>query len=194
MKKILASMAIGLTLFLSAATIISGLCLMGDYLINGGSRGMQGFELFSLGAILFIVILSGYMLSKILSYTEVMVDTLTTLVDHTISKSGPNPINPLEALFGQMGLPGSGTIKMAKMDEDGNIIPFMSKEFNNKEEFIKHRDEILSKALGGTNKKKVEDMTLEELQVEEKKAVSTQDFELAACIRDAINEKTKNKN
>lgn len=194
MKKLISSIILGSILMFSVVVAVMGALLMTDSFFNHGASGMKGFQMFCLGTILFVVILSGYMLSRILSYTEVIVDTLTTLVEHTLNKAQTSQsLNPLQALFGNLGLPGSGTIKMATLDEDGKVVPFMEKEFNNHEEFIKHRDELLSKAFSGNNKKKVEDMTLEELQEEEKKAVSIQNFELAACIRDAINEKTKKK-
>lgn len=195
MKNFFVTILIGSVLLISFLASITGVVLISKSMINGTPL-MEGFQVFALGIIMFTVLLSGYMISKILSYTELISDTLTNLLEHTLKDTKNPSFNPMEALFGPGGLPGSGTIKMARMEEDGTITPYFEKEFNNQEEFIKHRNELLSKALGNQpdgSKKKVEDMSLDELKEEEKKAVSSQDFELAACIRDAIDEKTKQK-
>jgi hypothetical protein len=111
--------------------------------------------------------------------------------------------NPLHQLFQNLGMGGgefpgmpgmSGSIKMSSIDEEGNITPLGEKEFSSPEEFLKYRNEILQKAFGkkpGSTKKKFEEMTVSELEAEEKKAIETQDFELAAAVRDLIKEKKK---
>lgn len=156
---------------------------------------MHGFTVFTLSAILFFASTTAYIVTKILTNTDILADSMVKFLEHEMDKEDSG-VNPLQALFGKMGLPGmgAGSIKMARMDEDGNITPLGEKSFSSPEELIKHRDELLAKAFGSKpDKKKIQDMSLEELQAEEIKAVGAQDFELAAAIRDLMEEKKKKK-
>ena len=85
-------------------------------------------------------------------------------------------------------LPLSGSITIAKVGEDGSITPIERREFNSPEELDKIRRDLLNKAFKGKDKK-LEDMTIQELEVEREKAVDAQEFELAVAIRDLIEHK-----
>lgn len=193
MKSIFAALILALIVLFSGVSAIFGLGIMVYDLYSGGNEFMHGFTVFCLGAILFFTSTVAYIASKILTNTDIIADSMIKFIENEMQKEVEQ--NPLQALFGKMGLPGmgSGSIKMARMDEDGNITPLGEKTFGSHEEMIKHRDELLHKAFGfKSDKKKIQDMTLEELQAEEIKAVGSQNFELAAAIRDLMNEK-KNK-
>lgn len=196
MRAIFFAAFLALLILFAAASAIFGAGIMINDLYTSGSNFMQGFQIFCLGSILFLVAVTSYIITKVLNNTEILADALAKIVANEINKSMEN-INPLQALFGQMGNmpPGMGTIKVARMDEDGNITPMGESNFSS-EELMKHRNEILAKAFGykpENVKKKFEDMTLDELQSEEKKAVDGQQFELAAALRDLIEERKKNK-
>ena len=194
MKSVFFSMLLALLILFLAISAVAGLGMMVVDFYTGGGKMMQGFEVFTLGAILFFVCSTAYIVTKILASTEVIVDTLTKFVEHEISKT---KINPLQSLFGGLGsmaFPGQTTIKIGSIDEDGNITPLDETKFSSKDDFIKYRNSILSEAFGqkpADIKKKLEDMTIEELKEEEKKAVDKQNFELAAAIINIIEEKKK---
>ena len=102
------------------------------------------------------------------------------------------PGNPLLNLFKNFGGMGPTTINVSSIDENGNVSPLVTKTFDNPEDFLKHRDEIFAKAFGtkpDDAKKKIDDMTIEELQKKEKEAADAEKWELAAAYRDAINRK-----
>jgi excinuclease UvrABC helicase subunit UvrB len=77
---------------------------------------------------------------------------------------------------------------IAKFNEDGTFTPLEKREFSSDEEMRAMRDEMLNRAFSKKNKK-LEDMSISELEVEREKAVETQDFELAGAIRNLIEQK-----
>ena len=184
---------------------LAGLYIMIHDAVDGGGEFMKGFTLFSLGTIMFICTSIAYLVTKAIANTEKIADALADLISHTIDKEAqaaggfnPSGINPLMDLFKQF--PGSNigstTINVSSIDEEGNISPMMTKTFDNPEEFLKHRDEIFAKAFGTQPKdakKKIDDMSIEELKIMEKEAVESQNFELATAIRDCIKQKSANK-
>jgi len=184
-----------LVLFSAVATLCGAVIMVYD-LYSGGSNFMQGFTIFCLSSILLLVSIISYIVTKTLSNTEVLSEVLATFVANELKKE--SSANPLQGIFGNMfGGPGMPpnitTIKMGKMNEDGSITPLGE---SSTEDFIKNRDSILAKAFGFKGpeaQKKFEDMNLDELKVEEKKAVDSQQFELAAALRDLISEKEGNK-
>lgn len=193
MKSLVFALTLALVVIFSFISSLVGIGIMIYDLYSGGSQFMHGFTVFSLSAILFFAATTAYIVTKILNNTDILADSMVKFLEHEMDKEVP-VINPIDALFGKMGLPGmgAGSIKMASMDEDGNITPLGEKTFNSHEEMVKHRDELLSKAFGfKSDKKKIQDMSLEELQTEEIKAVDAQDFELAAAIRNLIQSKAK---
>jgi hypothetical protein len=199
MKTLAFAITLLLTVVFSIISAAVGLGIMAYDLYSGGSQFMHGFTVFSLGAILFFVSTTAYIATKILTNTDILADSMIKFFEHEMGKEEAGlGMNPLQALFGKMGmgLPGmgAGSIKMARMDEDGNITPLGEKTFSSHEELIKHRDELLQKAFGAKpGKKDIKEMSLEELEVERQQAVDSQKFELAAAIRDLIEEKKKNK-
>lgn len=193
MKSLFFALLLAVMVFCAGATAVVGFGIMIWDLYSGGPNFMTGFNVFFLGAILFFVSTTSYIITKVLTNTEILSDVMSRFLANEMQK-GPNQ-NPLQNLFSQMGFPGATTsIKVARMDEDGNITPMSEADFDSADEMLKHRDEILSKLFGNNpieRKKKIQEMTIEELQAEEKKAVSVQDFELAAAIKNLLDEKQK---
>lgn len=171
------------------------------YKVWHGQDYMESFQLFSLSAILCITSVTAYVVIRTLTNTEVLADVLQKYFEFQLEKvegkqQVPNIQNMLQNLFsgGLHGVVASGSISVSSIDEDGNETSLGNKSFQNTSEFIKYRNELLSKAFGFKQTdiiKKLEDMSIEELMSEEKKAVDSQSFELAAAIRDAIQEKNK---
>jgi hypothetical protein len=195
MRTIIAALAIAGIILGSIVGAFTGAGIMIYDIYSDGPNFMKGFELFSLSSILLLVTVSAYMLTKVLTASEVMANIMGKYLQNEmvkeIEKNIANPqTNPLAAFFGMGNFPGQGTIKMATMDEHGNIVPLGERTFSSPEELIKHRNDILNNAFGNAPKK-LEDMTIEELKAEEKKAVENQEFELAACIVNLIQERAK---
>ena len=116
-----------------------------------------------------------------------MVEVLDNLVSNEINKQQANKQNPFTAMFnGLSGIPGITSIKLAKMDEEGNIHSVSDANPSNLGDVIRS----LTTLPGG---KKLEDMNVDELNVELKKEIKKQDYEQAAKIRDLITEKKKSK-
>jgi len=201
MKSIFFAIMMALIILFSGITALTGVGMMVIDIATNGHNLIKGFEVFSLSMILLFVTITSYITTKILTGTDVLVDVMTRFLDNEISKSNKNPINnSIQSLFSNLGglggFQGTTSIQIGKMDEDGNITPMDEQTFSSTEEFMKHRDEILAKAFGHKPtevKKKLADMSVEELKVEEKKAVDKQDFELAAAIVNLIEEKKKDK-
>lgn len=204
MKTLFVALSLALLVLCSAAGIVFGAGTMIYDLYSGGSQFTTGFYIFSLSSILFLVSIASFMISKVLTNTEVIADVLAKFLANEMKKELAASGNPLHQLFQNMGMgrgfpgmPGmSGSIKMSSIDEDGNITPLGEKEFSSPEEFIKYRNEILQQAFGkkpGNTKKPFEEMSITELEAEEQKAIDSQEFELAAAVRDLIKEKKKGK-
>lgn len=196
MKTILFAISLALLVLFSAISAFVGAGIMIYDLYSGGSNFMQGFNIFCLGSILFLVSVTSYMITKTLTNTEILADVMSKYIANEMAKEMKVNINPLQQLFGG-GFPpgmnmGTGSIKLSSIDKDGNITPLGEREFNNPEELLKYRNEILNKAFGAKpGKKQIQDMSTEELKEEEKKAVDNQQFELAAAIRDVLNRRLK---
>jgi hypothetical protein len=195
MKSLVFAITLAFVVLFSAVSTLVGASIMVYNLYTGGPGFMHGFEVFCLSAILFFTSTTAYIATKILTNTDVIADSMIKFFEHEMRKEEVG-MNPLQALFGKMGLPGmgAGSIKMARMDEDGNITPLGEKTVSSPEELIKHRDELLFKAFGAKpGKKDIKEMSLEELEIERQQAVDSQKFELAAAIRDLIEEKKRKK-
>lgn len=191
----LLSIAIYGTLILFSAYMSGyGVYTMIHDITNGGDIG-RGFMFFSLGLIIIGM-------SAILYSIGAIVDNLKRLNEMILplilqSKEEEEEENPFAKILqhiknsrgGDMpDFPLSGSMTIAKMNEDGSYTPLEKREFNSPEEMRQFRDEMLKKAFS-KNEKKLEDMSVQELEVERVKAVDAQDFELAAAIRDLINQK-----
>lgn len=195
--KALLSIAIYGTLILFSASMAGyGIYTMISDLFNGGDIG-RGFLFFSLGTIIIGVSAILYTLGAVL---ENLKNINTSLIPMILQGQGGNnkPANPFEDLLNQIksqvgrnpdmpDFPLSGSMTIAKMNEDGTITPLEKREFSSPEEMRQFRDEMLKKAFANKNKK-LEDMSVQELESERVKAVEAQDFELAAAIRDLINQ------
>ena len=183
MRKILASIIIGLLCLSSVIASLIGIFIMIQSAVTEQGNLMTGFQLFSLGLILFFLILSTYMISNILKYNELIASSLTNLIEFTMTKDTKSS-HPFESLFKNLG-----SIKMAEIDENGDVKPItgatpgfdiITKLFDIKN----NKDKLESIPL--------ENWTIEELMIEKEKAVQASDFEKAARFRDAIENKKKN--
>lgn len=193
MKYIFAALTLGFVLLASLVASVTGVVIMIADLINHTDNFFQGFITFSLGTILFFVTIAAYQQVQILNNTKIIAQALAEYMEHQMKMSSMGQSNPFASLFNG-GFPMSGTMKMARIDESGNIVPFMEKNFNSPEEFLKYRNELLSKAFGykpEETEKKLEELSVDELKQKEKEASDNQNFELAAAIRDLIAKKNK---
>lgn len=195
----LASAALGITFLIlcSVIGIITGFGMMiYDIFVSHTGLG-QDFMIFAISTTMFLTTVVAYIATKILARTDALTEVIIKYFQNEMLKEAKqhmpsgNPFSPLMNLFQGQGFPGPGTVSISSMDENGNIIPLGEKTFSSHEELIKHRNEILQKHFGSVNKD-LKDMSIEELHIEEKKAVAAQDFELAASIVNLIEEKKQN--
>ena len=125
----------------------------------------------------------GFILTKVLKYSELTSSTLSNLIEYTLNRdTQAPPSNSIDSFLGG----DSGIIKMARLEEDGTITPLGEKEFNSTEDFM---SKIMSRALTPIEPRKIEDMSVEELNAEIIKALASQNYEDAAKYRDAIKNK-----
>jgi len=172
MKTIFFSLLLALVILFSGISAIAGASLMTYDLYSGGPNFMHGFEIFCFGSILFFTASTAYIATKILAGTDTLVDVMTSYFNNEIKQQQQNNENPLQNLLGGLkNIPGvETTIKIAKMDEDGNITPINDEDNNFPEDFMKNHNEMVSKLLGDFSgkspkkKKKLEDMTIDELK------------------------------
>lgn len=148
---------------------------------SGGNNFIQGFTVFSLGTILFFLITSAYMITRILTNTNIIADVLEKFVENEIAKTKNNPLQNFP-----------GIIQISKIDEQGNISP-VSDSTNSNPDFSRMHSEIINNLFKKpfATKKELEVMTLEELNKEKEEAIEKQDYERAARIRNIIDEKFK---
>lgn len=200
MKSLFTIAAYGALILFSFGMVGYGLFSM----FASGFRGdeiIPGVIIFSLGAILALVTFSMYALSAIVSSLKEITEKLIPLAikGSMVKDSKPNPmadfINSLRKNMmndndddDDNELPTSGTMTIMRVNDDGTHTPIERREFNSPEELQRLRDELINKALSKKDKK-LEDMSVDELEVEREKAVEAQDFELATAIRDLINQR-----
>lgn len=204
-KSILSILFISSLLLFSIITAVSGAFIMIANAINHSYDFMTGFTLFSLGTILFISISITYLITKANQNLNLIAGALADLINHTLNKEAaqsqssfnqfPNPQQLMDLLKGKIqgGNFGSTTLNVSSIDEQGNISPIVTKTFDSPEDFLKHRDEIFARAFGAKPdevKKKIDEMSIDELKEKEKEAADAENWELAAAYRDAISRKT----
>lgn len=194
----------GFLAILVLATAITSLISLGSIAINfyQGQPLMDSFQVFALSTLLFLVAVVSYIVTKTLTNTELIAKVLAEQLERELERDemqqrrmgGPNILSSL--LGGMMGGPGQTSVSITAFDKNGNAINMGDKTFDNPEDLIKYRNEVLEKYFGKkpAGKKEMKDMTLEELKAEEKKAVDNQDFELAASIKSLIDEKKNGNN
>ena len=194
-KGFLSFVGILMLIIFSAGTAIVGAFMMISSLISGNANFLKGLEVFFLGSISFTVTMVAYTATKVLRNTDILAECMADTLDALDRQQGAK--SSLMDILGRGGFPPpfpfNGTVRMAKMDKDGNITPVGEREFGSHEEFLKFRDELINNAMNKNGKKPVSEMSLEELENEREAAEKAQNFELAAAIRDAINEKKKKK-
>lgn len=205
MKSILTLVVYGSLFLLSFGLIGYGTFSM----IHGGIVGddiLPGLLIFSIGALLAMTTISMYALSSIVSSLKTLTEKIIPLaVRGSMMGAAPeeNPMmNFLNKLRSEMEkadpedgdgeLPTSGTMTVIRVNEDGTHTPIERREFNSPEELQQLRNEILNKAFAKSDKK-LEDMTIDELETERDKAVDAQDFELATAIRDLLENRKNTK-
>ena len=184
MKNLIASLFIITIIFLSAGAALFGLSTM-IYNLYSGTNLLTGFIVFSLGSILFALLSIAYMISKILTSTAVTVDILENIFKNKIEKDLNNK-NTLSDLFNKFGA-NITEIKIAKIDEEGNLSSVENQNIPGLVELIKELNN------GPIGEIKLEDMNIEELNYELKKDLDKQSYERAAKIRDLIQEKKNSK-
>jgi len=169
-----------------------------------GDDMARGFMFCSLGFIATTGLIILYSIGAMLENLKILNEKMIALImSHNGNANKDGTRNPLFDLLSQLkqnmgedgameldedDLPLSGSITIAKVGEDGSITPIERREFNSPEELDKIRRDLLNKAFKGKDKK-LEDMTIQELEVEREKAVDAQEFELAVAIRDLIEHK-----
>lgn len=186
MKNLLSAVSILSIIILSAGSALVGAGTM-VYNFYLGTPILNGFIVFCLGSILFISIIIAYMVSKVMTSTTVMVDVLENLLNNEIEKKTDNT-NPFSSLLNGLGA-SITSIKIGKIDEDGNITSIGDQSVSGLEEVMKN----LNLNVNPITEKKLEDMTIKELQGELDKDIAKQSYERAAKIRDLIQEKKNNK-
>ena len=158
MKAILFALTLGVIIIFSAICSLTGAGIMIHDLIVPGPNFMMGFNIFCLSTILFFVTITSYIVTKVLTTSELMADVLTSLVENELAKSQKNS-NPIQTMLNNMGFsgPGSGTsVQIARIEKDGTVTPITD------DNIIKKRDEILNQFFGAKpGKKDIKDMTLE---------------------------------
>jgi len=194
MKALLSIALYGSLILFSASMASYGVYTMVSDALHGSDIG-RGFLFFSLGILIIGVAAILYTLGAVLNNLK---DMNLNLIPLLMQGKGEQPQNPLADLFNHFknnmdrnempDFPLSGSMTIAKMNEDGSITPLEKREFSSPEEMHQFRDEMLKKAFAKKDKK-LEDMSIQELEVERDKAVDEQNYELAAAIRNLIEEK-----
>lgn len=166
MKQLFFVLAIGLILLGSFIAAVTGAAVMIYDIVTHGNQFMKGFELCGIGSVLFIVSISAYMIS----------DNQTSL----------NNISHSLADFLQYD--------MERENELRHVIQLFQMQSSNAHEFQteEERDQVIANAMGlklENAQRKIEIMSIEELNEARAQAVSDQNFEYAAALRDAIQRK-----
>lgn len=195
MKYIFAALALAVLILSGMAAAVTGIVFMINDLVSHNGNFFQGFVIFALGIIMTAALGIAYTQAQTFNNTKIIGEALAEYITHQMQKeqAGNGLPSLAQILGGGGGFPMHGMMKMSRIDEHGNIVPFMEKEFNSPEEFIKYRNEILTKAFGfkpEETEKKLEEMSIEELEAKRKEAADNQQFELAAMIRDLISKKS----
>lgn len=160
----------------------------------------EGLILFSLGLVIAFCIGIFFFLSKILmESTKINIELLQMLTQLKMNQmssrdSTSNPLSMLSKLlkvFPETDI--ESNIQILGTDEHGNIKPMAEHTFKPGED----KDEILAKMLNiafgkeKPAKKVIEEMGLEELKAELKKALAEEKYEKASLLRNKINELEK---
>lgn len=192
MKNILFLIIVSLATVVSAAAAITGISIMTYNIIHSGPNFFMGFEAFSLGIIMASALAILFYVTKISTMLSVMAETLSDTIMFLLEKneheSKMTQINPFKSFLDNF----KGSVQIGAIDQDGQIKPLGGGAFNSVEEFLAQRDSILGNMFGikpEEVKKKLEDMSVDELKQAENDAVKKQQFERAAACRDAISRK-----
>lgn len=171
MKQLFFALAIGLVLLGSFIAAATGAGIMVYDVVTGGNQFMKGFELCGIGSVLFVVCISAYIIYE--------------------NQNSINNISHSLADFFQYDMQREVQLRhllqMMQMQQGGMEVHFESEE---------ERDQIIANAMGlkiENAQRKIEIMTVEELNEARAQAVIDQNFEYAAALRDAIQRKKSNK-
>lgn len=185
MKNIFFALILFAVILFSGLAAIAGASIMTYDLYSGGPNFMKGFTIFCLGSILFLATIISYSLSKLITNNELLTDTMIKFVENEIDKvqaQAPNAFGP------NGGIPfpfGSSTMTF-------NIDPANPESGSGITENFSSKN-LMDVFFGGmkppVEQKKLEDMTIEELEVEKLIAVKAQLYTKAAEIRDLIQKK-----
>lgn len=187
MKNIFFALILFAVILFSGIAAITGASIMVYNLYSSGPNIMTGFTIFCLGSILFLATIIAYSLSKLITNNELLTDTMIKFVEHEIDKvQGPNAFGP----NGGMHFPFETrtiTFNTDPTNLEAGSGSGSTENFTGKN--------LMDVFFGGMKppieKKKLEDMTIEELNIEKNIAVGSQDYSKAARIRDLIQKKEK---
>lgn len=198
MKALLSIALYGTLILFSTSMAGYGVYSMFSDVINGGDLG-RGFMFFSLGMLIVGVAAILYTLGVIIeNLKRVNENLILQMQGNQNPGQGQNPLvdfmNQFKDKMTEDGgeFPLSGSMTIAKMNDDGSITPIEKREFNSPEELKNLKEEMLKKVFAKKDKK-FEDMSIQELESERDKALGEQDFELAAALRDLIKNKEDSK-
>lgn len=165
MKQLLSALAIGFVLLGSFIAAITGASIMVYDVVTNGNQFMKGFELCGIGSILFVVSISAYIISENQTSINKIAHSLGDFLQYDIQRE-----NELRHV-----------LQMLQMQSAG----LDNHEFENEQE----RDQVIASAMGlklENAQRRIELMSIEELNEARVQAVVDQQFEYAAALRDAI--------
>jgi hypothetical protein len=170
MKQLFFVLTIGVVLLGSFISAVTGAAIMVYDIVTHGDQFMKGFELCGIGSVLFIVSISAYMISENQTSLNNISHSLGDFMQYDIDRE----------------------------NELRHVIQLLQIQNNNTHEFQteEERDQVIANAMGlklENAKRKIEIMSVEELNEARAQAVSNQEFEYAAALRDAIQRKKEKK-
>ncbi len=181
MKNIFFALILFAVILFSGIAAITGASIMVYNLYSSGPNIMTGFIIFCLGSILFLATVIAYSLSKLITNNELLTDTMIKFVEHEIDKIQVPPPN---AFGPNGGIP---------FPFDTRTITFNTDSVSGDSGNTGNLMDIFFGSMKPPVEKKLEDMTIEELEAEKNIAVKAQQYTKAAEIRDLIQKKEKDK-
>lgn len=171
MKQLFFALFIGAVLLASFVAAAAGAGIMIYDVINHGNQFMKGFELCGIGTAVFVVTISAYILCEVQKKQQETATALGDFIQYDMHRE-----DEFRHMFQMMSL-----MNGQKQNEDEDHF-----------EDENHRDQIIAQGMGlklENAKRRLELMTMDELQQERARAVSEQQYEYASAIRDVIAKK-----
>lgn len=165
MKQLIYALAIGVVLLGSFIAAITGAVIMVYDTVIHGNQFMKGFELCGIGSILFVVSISAYIISENQTTLNKIAYSLGDFLQYDMQRE-----NELRHVLQMLQMQNSG------LD-------------NHQFDSIEERDKVIANAMGlklENAQRRIELMSIDELNDARLQAVADQSFEYAAALRDAI--------